>query len=542
MTIDRKMLLLGGIIIGALVLLLAQNFYQSSSITKHAELKEKAVAQLESVMLIKAAYYELMASAKSAVADKSGAVSPERLKIINKNTVLLTTKSKILASLVDNPEGRQLASSLSNSVKKISVSIKDDLVQLVSSGPEESEIASFLNDLDRLAISIEENINKLFTMTSQARDRENTSSAQALKRGKMITLGVFAGMLFLIGISFGVITKTILGPLTDIVQKLQSGAELLSKSSNQISSASQSLADGASQQAASLEETSATLEEMTSMTKGNADNASEANNLMQETNQVVSQANNSMIDLTASMEAISDASQDTQKIVKTIDEIAFQTNLLALNAAVEAARAGEAGAGFAVVADEVRNLAMRAAEAAKNTGGLIESTITKVEEGYSLVKRTNEAFGDVAENSANVGTLVSEIAVASKEQSGGISQISHAVTDMDQITQRNAATAEESASSSEEMKARGDNLLQIVKTLKLMITGEGGGVGVSGAASMTGNFAAQQAAAPRSAGRPTPALPAARPSRPPKSATPARNMLKPEEAIPFDDDDDFEDF
>jgi methyl-accepting chemotaxis protein len=149
------------------------------------------------------------------------------------------------------------------------------------------------------------------------------------------------------------------------------------------------------------------------------------------------------------------SSDETAKIIKTIDEIAFQTNLLALNAAVEAARAGEAGAGFAVVADEVRNLAMRAAEAAKTTAGLIEENIKDIKEGSELVASTDEAFKQlVRDNSNKVGELVGEIAAASQEQSQGVEQVNNAMADMDKITQQNAASAEQSASASEQLNSQ----------------------------------------------------------------------------------------
>jgi methyl-accepting chemotaxis protein len=269
------------------------------------------------------------------------------------------------------------------------------------------------------------------------------------------------------------ITRGITGAIARVADGLNEGSEQVASASSQVSTASQSLAEGASEQAASIEETSSSLEEMSSMTRQNADNATQADTLMKEANQVVQSANVSMGDLTHSMQEISKASEETSKIIKTIDEIAFQTNLLALNAAVEAARAGEAGAGFAVVADEVRNLAMRAADAAKNTAGLIEGTVKKVNDGGELVAKTNEAFGEVAKSTAKVGELVGEIAAASSEQAQGITQVNTAVTEVDKVTQQNAASAEESASAAEEMNAQAEQMRAYVGELIAMVGGAG---------------------------------------------------------------------
>ena len=265
------------------------------------------------------------------------------------------------------------------------------------------------------------------------------------------------------------ITRGITKPLNRVIEGLNEGADQVASASGQVSSASQQLAEGASEQAASIEETSSSLEEMSSMTKQNADNANQADNLMKEANQVIVRANDSMAELTGSMNEISKASEETSKIIKTIDEIAFQTNLLALNAAVEAARAGEAGAGFAVVADEVRNLAMRAADAARNTAELIEGTVKKTKDGTELVARTDEAFSEVATSSAKVGELVGEIAAASNEQAQGIEQVNKAVNEMDKVVQQNAANAEESASASEEMNGQAEQMKGMVGELVAMI-------------------------------------------------------------------------
>jgi methyl-accepting chemotaxis protein len=278
------------------------------------------------------------------------------------------------------------------------------------------------------------------------------------------------------GIAFGICLAVFIGrsvtqPLKRAIQNLTESCAQVGSASRQVSSASQQLAEGASEQAASIEETSSSMEEMSSMTRQNADNASQADTLMKEAKQIVGQANESMGSLSRSMEEISRASEETSKIVKTIDEIAFQTNLLALNAAVEAARAGEAGAGFAVVADEVRNLAMRAAEAARNTSNLIEGTSKKIRDGAELTSRTNQGFAQVAESAAKVADLVGEISAASNEQSQGIEQVNKAVAEMDKVVQQNAANAEETASASQEMHAQAMDINRWVQDLVQLVGG-----------------------------------------------------------------------
>jgi methyl-accepting chemotaxis protein len=283
----------------------------------------------------------------------------------------------------------------------------------------------------------------------------------------------FAVLIIVIGaslLSWGM-ARSISRPINNIILDLNEGAEQVSSASQQISTTSQILAEGASKQASAIEETSSSMEEMSSMTKQNANNAQQADLLMTETSQVMGDANLSMGELNQSMKEISVASEETAKIIKTIDEIAFQTNLLALNAAVEAARAGEAGAGFAVVADEVRNLAMRAAEAAKNTANLIEGSVKKIKNGAAIVDKTNQAFSMANSKAKKIGELVGEIAAASREQAQGFEQINKAVIEMDKVVQSNAAQAEESSSASEEMLAQSEQMKGNFRELVVLING-----------------------------------------------------------------------
>lgn len=283
------------------------------------------------------------------------------------------------------------------------------------------------------------------------------------------------GLLMVVGGYF--LARSLAGPMLKAIGLFDQGVKEVSAAASEVSSSSQRLAEGASEQAAAIEETSSSLEEMSSMTKQNADNACQADQLMTSTKESVSRSARMMDRLTASMGEISMASEETSKIIKTIDEIAFQTNLLALNAAVEAARAGEAGAGFAVVADEVRNLAMRAADAARNTATLIEGTMKKVKDGSELVGTTEKDFREVALNVEKSSELVGEISAASLEQAQGIEQINKAVGEMDKVVQRNAATAEESASASGEMNAQANQMKDRVRELVILIRGSDGGAG-----------------------------------------------------------------
>ncbi len=308
--------------------------------------------------------------------------------------------------------------------------------------------------------------------TAVAGEATQASGAQASLLKGISLAATIVGVLGALALGF-FISMHITRALKQISDTLSAGAEQTAAAAGQVSSASQSLAEGASEQAAALEETGASLEEMSSMTQRNAQSASECNSLMDEAKKTVEGMTRATSEMSKTIAQIKSSSDDTAKIIKTIDEIAFQTNILALNAAVEAARAGEAGAGFAVVADEVRNLAQRCAQAAKDTAAKIEESVNSAGQGVLVAGRVSASLVETVRISGKVAELVAEIATASKEQAQGIGQVNTAVTQMDQVTQGNAASSEESASAAEELSAQAELLRETVDDLLRMVDGHG---------------------------------------------------------------------
>lgn len=282
-----------------------------------------------------------------------------------------------------------------------------------------------------------------------------------------IGLGVTA--IVLLG-SVGV-ARSITRSVRVVIHDLDASAGELTAASSQVSKSSQTLAAGSSEQAASLEETSASLEEISSMTKRNAASAGQAKELATQTRHAAEAGAASMSEMTQAMDAIKGSSASIAKIVQTIDQIAFQTNILALNAAVEAARAGESGAGFAVVAEEVRNLAQRSAVAAKETAEKIDDSVARSENGVRISGKVASDFGEIVAKARQVDELVAEIATASHEQNQGLGQVSVAVTQMDQVTQSNAASAEETAAASEQLSAQALVMRASVQKLQRVVDG-----------------------------------------------------------------------
>ncbi len=260
--------------------------------------------------------------------------------------------------------------------------------------------------------------------------------------------------------------------LGEVLGEVQTAGEQIASGTSQVSGASQSLSQGATEQASSLEEITSSMVQIVSQTRQSSENAASANRLAGEARETAKKGNQLMQQMVKAVGEINQAGQSISRIIKVIDEIAFQTNLLALNAAVEAARAGQHGKGFAVVAEEVRNLAARSAKAAGETAELIESSVSKGENGVQIADNTASALQEIVDSVAQVTELVGEIASASEEQAQGIAQVNLGLSQIDQVTQQNTASAEESAAAAEELASQAENLRGLLQRFQLKGSGQ----------------------------------------------------------------------
>ncbi len=352
----------------------------------------------------------------------------------------------------------------------------------------------------------------------------------------LITIAIASLLSLLIaGTVWFLVSNGIARQVVHVADSLSTASEQVNNSSTQVAASSQTLAEGANEQAASLQEVSASMAQISSTTRQNAENASETNNLAETAAAAAVRGVQAMQNLGKVMGEIKTSSDETARILKTIDEIAFQTNLLALNAAVEAARAGDAGKGFAVVAEEVRNLAQRSAEAAKNTADLVNQARHSSDKGVGAAGEVATILEEISSGVASVRQLIGNVAEASRQQASGVGEITSAMSRLDQVTQGTAASAEESAAAGQDLREQSRSVAAAVAELRQLTEGAG----------REARAAGTPLAVNKTAAKPTralvPAMAAA--TRPSKPATPAprrqsaTSARTPEMVLPLDEDD-----
>jgi methyl-accepting chemotaxis protein len=312
-------------------------------------------------------------------------------------------------------------------------------------------------------------VDAVFDYNKRAGDEASATIRNEIAGAKVgVMFALILALVVSVTIAF-VIVRTTNAVLGSSVLELTAGAGQVASAAEQLSGASQSMSQDANSQAAALEETSASMEEMASMTRQNADHSHQGAELMGEVDRHVTASEGVLHAMIASMQGIQESTSKVSRIIKTVDEIAFQTNILALNAAVEAARAGEAGMGFAVVADEVRNLAQRALQAAKDTSVLIEAAISNAREGDERVREVSMVITAISGSVGQAKRLVDEVSSASRQQTQGIDQVSKAILELEQLTQRTAANSEESAAASEELSSQAELTMNVVARLNALV-------------------------------------------------------------------------
>jgi methyl-accepting chemotaxis protein len=371
-------------------------------------------------------------------------------------------------------------------------------------------------------------------ITSSSYLSEFTGQLDEIRNITILIIAVSIVLIVIISFFFsGSINKS----LNTAITGLSSSAEEFSTAAVNLSDSSQQIANGATEQASSIEETTSSMEELASMVRQNLQNAKEATTLADRASSSSKDGYGQMEKMLESMKDINKSSDQISKVIKIIDDIAFQTNILALNAAVEAARAGEAGMGFAVVADEVKNLANKSAEAAKETSAMIEDSIKKTEDGFQLATRLAEVFKEIMTSSAKVTEMVKEVEMASTQQDTGINQVNKAIIQFDEVVQSNAASAEETASSAEELLAQVQSLNQLMLELRAIVKGKK----VYDEAVRTqviGDNKSRQKAVPA---KKREYLPSPKQKLETHKPVDKKKEMTPEKLIPFDEDEEFKD-
>jgi methyl-accepting chemotaxis protein/methyl-accepting chemotaxis protein-1 (serine sensor receptor) len=484
MTIGKKIILTCTILIALSALLGGVALYEIKQINTEAEsIATDTVPGLSHIGEIAATFKDSRAMLWRYIANPDPADRQKQESGMLAAEKTIQEHAQAYGKAIFTEEDRQLFSPMMPAMDSYFREWEQGVLPLAKAGKTDEAIKRYLTDVYPKFTAASKVVADLQKYNEKAGATGGESVAKAGQSAVFWTWMILLSSAAISGVMAYLIVRGINASMRQAVAALSAGAEQVASAATQVSSSSQSLAQGTSEQAASLEETSASSNEINSMAQRNTENSRSAADLVTSSQQKFAETNQSLERMVEAMGEIKSSSDRIAKIIKTIEDIAFQTNILALNAAVEAARAGEAGMGFAVVADEVRNLAQRCAQAAKDTAGLIEESIDKSNDGRSKVDQVAEAIRAVTDEAAKIKILVDEVNMGSQEQARGIEQVSKAMTQMEQVTQKAAANAEESASAAEELTAQSKTLKDVIEQLIGMVGGtesrNGRHVGVS---------------------------------------------------------------
>jgi methyl-accepting chemotaxis protein/methyl-accepting chemotaxis protein-1 (serine sensor receptor) len=468
MTIGRKFILIGGILIALTVILGVGSLLGLASIDERLNLLAKdGLAGITATSKVEAAVLQIRGDMLEHIgsSDQSQMTGLER--DITKMKAEAEASIRDVESAIFDPRERTIFERIKPALETY-FQVWDEVLPLSRATKNEEAYQRYMRgqaafEALRSAVREETEYNRKAAADEASAAAATYFNTQILE-WTLLLIAVLAGGAFLF---FAI--RSINGGLRQVVNELSAGADQITGAARQVSETSQQLAKGASDQAASLQETSASSQEISTMASRNTANSRTASEVMRNATKEFAEANRMLDMMVKAMAEINDSSGRISRIIRVIDEIAFQTNILALNAAVEAARAGSSGAGFAVVADEVRNLAQRCAQAAKDTTAIIEESVGKSTGGQSIVDQVAGKIRLVAESAENVMKLMEEVSVGSKEQLNGVEQVSTALLRMQSAVQTTASGAEEGAAAAEELNAQSEVMRESVGRLSAMI-------------------------------------------------------------------------
>ncbi|MYN21101.1 HAMP domain-containing protein [Rugamonas sp. FT107W] len=454
-------------------------------------------ASLSRFRISEATHILLAEDAEMSATDKSMATRLETLR----------KQQASYAALVSEPEEKRIYAELQKSLDDY-LATSGKLTALSREGKKDDARALFRGGSNKLFRQVNEQLDALVKINDDGSAAADKSASDTYAMSRKMVLGTLALLIVVSAVLATVVARIVAAPLEEavaiaqrvadgdltghivshgrdetgqlmhslkamndsllrVVGEVRGGTDTIATASAQIASGNLDLSARTEGQASSLEQTASAMEELTSTVKQNADNARQANQLAQSASGTAADGGKVVGEVIATMESISASSRKIVDIISVIDGIAFQTNILALNAAVEAARAGEQGRGFAVVASEVRNLAQRSAAAAKEIKGLIDDSVQQVDNGTALVQQAGSTMEQVVASVRRVSDVVAEISAASSEQSTGIEEVNKAITQMDEVTQQNAALVEEAAAAAGSLQDQAAKLASVVAVFRL---------------------------------------------------------------------------